>query len=102
MITKEDAYRGPMVDRMPDLTVYFDNLHYGSNEMIGFDSMYSLETTKGADDSNHGEYGIFVLSGPNIARKNLKEAKLEDLTPTILDLYDVVIPEGLNGRSLLG
>ncbi len=102
IIFREDAYRGPLLKRMPDLTVYFDNLHYGSNEMIGFNSLYSLETAKGADDSNHGEFGIFIMSGPNIPRKNLSEIKLEDLAPTILDLMDVKIDRKLDGVSLVG
>ncbi len=102
IIFKEDAYRGQMLDVMPDITVYFDNLHYGSNEMIGFGGLYSLETAKGADDSNHGEYGIFIISGPNIGRRVLRNIKLEDLAPTILDLMDIRPPSNLDGNSILG
>ena len=101
IIFREEAYRGEKIHVMPDITVYFDNLHYGSNEMIGFSDMYSLETVKGADDSNHGEYGIFIMSGPNIPKRLLKNIKLEDLAPTILDLMNVDIPQGLDGRSML-
>lgn len=99
---REEIYRGERLNVMPDITVYFDNLHYGSNEMIGFDGLYSLETAKGADDSNHGEFGIFIMSGPTISHKKMENIKLEDLTPTVLDLMGIEIPEGLDGVSLLG
>ncbi|MEX0569382.1 MAG: hypothetical protein Q6363_009570, partial [Candidatus Njordarchaeota archaeon] len=99
-IMKEDAYRGPMLNKMPDLTVYFDNLHYGANEMIGFNNMYSMETAKGADDSNHGEYGIFIISGQNISKMNLQNIKLEDLAPTILELMNINITN-IDGKSII-
>jgi len=101
VIFREEAYRGKMIDRMPDITIYFDNLHYGSNEMIGFDGLYSLATAKGPDDSNHGEYGIFVMSGPNIGRRRLEGIKLEDLAPTILELLEIQPPETMHGRTML-
>lgn len=100
IIVREDAYKGVMIDRMPDLTVYFDNLHYGSNEMIGFNDKYSLETAKGADDSNHGEFGIFILSGNTISRKTLRNIKLEDLAPTILSLMEMKA-NNLDGKSII-
>ena len=100
IIMKEDAYKGPMLNRMPDLTVYFDNLHYGANEMIGFNNKYSMETAKGADDSNHGEYGIFILSGNTISKKTLEGIKLEDLAPTILSLMKLKA-ENLDGKSII-
>ncbi len=99
---REDAYRGEKLSVMPDITVYFDNLHYGSNEMIGFKGFYSLETPKGADDSNHGEFGMLMMSGPNLPKKNINGAKLEDMAPTILDLFDIIkVDTKFDGRSLL-
>ncbi|MCR8454005.1 MAG: alkaline phosphatase family protein [Crenarchaeota archaeon] len=99
---KEDVYKGEKLHLMPDITIYFDNLHYGSNELIGSGSPYSLETTRGADDSNHGEFGILIMSGPNIPKKDISKAKLEDLTPTILDLFDIHVDVEFDGRTILG
>ncbi len=102
MFMREEAYRGEKLDLMPDLTVYFDNLHYGSNEAIGFGSPYSLETAKGPDDSNHGEFGMFVLRDPEERVKGrADELAIEDLCPTVLDLLGVPIPPGLDGTSVL-
>ena len=99
---RENAYRGSKIDRMPDLTVYFDNLHYGANEAIGLKSIYSLETVKGPDDSNHGENGIFILKDPEErVRGNIKGLKLEDLMPTILSLLNIKTPDSIDGKSIL-
>ena len=99
---REEAYRGEKLDLMPDLTVYFDNLHYGSNEAMGFGSPYSLETAKGPDDSNHGEFGMFILSDPEgRVRGRAEGLRIEDLCPTVLDLLGLPIPAGLDGRSVL-
>ncbi len=59
---KWDIYEGPKTTYMPDITVYFDNLHYGANDMIGLGSVHSIEALKGADDSNHAEYAIFMIN----------------------------------------
>ena len=100
---KEDVYRGEKLERMPDITVYFDNLHYGANESLGNESIYGLETVKGPDDSNHGEYGIFVLKDPeNRVKGELKGLKLEDLAPTILDLLNLPSLRNIEGKSILG
>ena len=99
---KEEVYKGEMLRVMPDLTVYFDDLHYGANEAIGFGSPYSLETAKGPDDSNHGEFGMFVIKDPEERIKGILEGlKLEDVTPTVLEALGLRIPPGLDGVSLL-
>ncbi|NPB00149.1 MAG: hypothetical protein GXO10_02130 [Crenarchaeota archaeon] len=59
---KWDIYRGPRTQYMPDITIYFNNLHYGANWEIGHESVYSYETQVGADDSNHGELAVFTCS----------------------------------------
>ena len=99
---REDVYHGEKLDLMPDVTIYFDNLHYGSNEAIGFGSPYSLETAKGPDDSNHGELGMFILRDPEErVRGRAEDLRIEDLCPTVLDLLGLPVPPGLDGRSVL-
>ncbi len=82
---KWDVYRGDRVEYMPDITVYFDNLHYGANAALGLPDLYSLATFKGPDDSNHGEYAIFMCN--NKPERPPKE--LEDIADLILNVLNV-------------
>ncbi len=75
---KWEIYEGPRIEYMPDITVYFDDLHYGANDMIGLDAIHSVEALKGADDSNHGQYAIFMIN-----------KKLEDKPATLQDLMRI-------------
>ncbi len=70
---KWEIYRGTRTRYMPDITIYFHNLHYGVNTMIGLDDLYSVETEVGADDCNHGEYGIFVTSLDSLSKPRTAE-----------------------------
>ncbi|NPA22908.1 MAG: hypothetical protein GXO23_01230 [Crenarchaeota archaeon] len=70
---KWEIYRGPRTRYMPDITIYFNNLHYGANWEIGHGSAYSYETQVGADDSNHGEHAVFTCSEKLEPPKNVEE-----------------------------
>jgi len=85
---KWNAYTGPKTTYMPDITLYFDNLHYGANEMVGFNTVYSLETAKGPDDSNHGEYAIFMCS----EKPPQEVGKLEDVEKILEQILELQPP----------
>ncbi|MFW9879477.1 MAG: alkaline phosphatase family protein [Candidatus Thorarchaeota archaeon] len=52
----------------------------------------------GLHDENNG---VFIISGPNISkRKKLGVIKPYDVTPTLLNILGVPIPEGLDGKVL--
>ncbi len=79
-----EIYHGIRTRYMPDITVYFHNLHYGVNTMIGLDDLYSVETEVGADDCNHGEYGIFATSLDGLPKPKTAEEVFQVLK-TILE-----------------
>ncbi len=70
---KWEIYKGTRTRYMPDITVYFNNLHYGTNWEIGHGTIYSYETQIGSDDSNHGEYALFACSEKIDVPKNAEE-----------------------------
>jgi len=45
--------------------------------------------------NNYDYYGIFFISGPGI-----KNAKIIDVAPTILHLFNISIPDNIDGRVL--
>ena len=51
---------------MPDITIYFNNLHYGTNWEIGHENIYSTETETGTDDCNHSELGLVGYYGEDV------------------------------------
>jgi len=97
-----DVHSGPYSKYGPDLFIYFDQCRYNISEMMGYGSIYSYDTGKGADDGGHGRQGFFVMAGPGIAAiGEVKNMTLLDVAPTILSLTGLPIPEDMEGQSLL-
>jgi predicted AlkP superfamily phosphohydrolase/phosphomutase len=87
----------------PDLIVHFGGLAWRSIGGVGYDAVHVRENDTGPDDCNHDTYGAFVLAGPGVGeRGELTRARLLDIAPTLLGLAGYEIPEGMQGRSLLG
>jgi predicted AlkP superfamily phosphohydrolase/phosphomutase len=97
-----DVHSGPSSKYGPDLFIYFDQCRYNISEMMGYGSIYSYDTGKGADDGGHGRQGFFVMAGPGIpAIGEVKNMTLLDVAPTIFSLIELPTPEDMEGRSLL-
>jgi predicted AlkP superfamily phosphohydrolase/phosphomutase len=121
MVSKLEATRGPDGEALgtvafrpeeiyrelkripPDLIVHFGGLAWRSIGGVGYDAVHVRENDTGPDDCNHDTYGAFVLAGPGVGeRGELTGARLLDIAPTLLGLAGYEIPEGMQGRSLLG
>ena len=49
----------------------------------------------------HKLHGIFCISGPGIKKNHeIKNARIYDLAPTILHLFNVPFPDNMDGRIL--
>ena len=87
----------------PDLMVYFDDLFWRSAGTIGHDSLYLFENDTGPDDSVHSMNGIFLMFDPkrNLGGLELRGAKIEDIAPTLLELYGFpMVDNGIDGKVL--
>lgn len=84
----------------PDLLVYFGDLRWRSVGSVGLKTLHTFTNDTGPDDANHAEYGIFMLSAPDIIR-DLPQISIYDVAPTILELLGVKIPPDMIGRSLV-
>ncbi len=86
----------------PDLIVYFGDLAWRSVGTVGTGGVYTFENDTGPDGANHAERGVFMMAGaPALAAGRQEGLRLVDVGPTILDLYGVEAPQGVEGRSLL-
>jgi predicted AlkP superfamily phosphohydrolase/phosphomutase len=85
----------------PDLIVYFGNLSWRSVGSIGLGSIITFENDTGPDDANHDTHGIFIMKGPGLKGRGLREGlKLLDVAPTVLNRMGIDIPEDMEGRVI--
>ncbi|MFI5072482.1 MAG: alkaline phosphatase family protein [Terriglobales bacterium] len=86
----------------PDLIVHFGGLYWRSIGTVGHGTLHIQENDTGPDACNHAQYGMFILSAPNLScRGEYEGARLLDIAPTLMDLGGYEIPENMQGRSLV-
>ncbi|ADC66538.1 type I phosphodiesterase/nucleotide pyrophosphatase [Ferroglobus placidus DSM 10642] len=83
----EEIYPIALGDK-PDLMVYFDDLYWRAAGTLGWESNYLAENDTGPDDAVHSEYGVFLLSHPEIESKRIS-CSIYDFAPTILKLFGI-------------
>ncbi|MDX5506473.1 MAG: alkaline phosphatase family protein, partial [Bacteroidota bacterium] len=87
---------------------YLDLTHGETNILIlsdhGFRSgnhrLSSLPEHPGAPALDHTPYGMIAAMGPDIKPGEIHGASLLDIFPTILQAFDLPLPEDIPGRSL--
>jgi predicted AlkP superfamily phosphohydrolase/phosphomutase len=89
----------------PDLIVYFGDLAWRSVGTLGMGengSVFTYENDTGPDGANHDVAGVFALSGlPGQPTGRAEGLRLVDVGPTLMKLYGLPEPEGMEGRSIL-
>jgi len=97
----QDIYTGPRAKEAPDLIVYFGDLHWRAGQDVGHDSIYSFETEIGPDDAVHDDKGIIMVHGGEArSGKVLEDAKIYDVSSTVLDAMGLAVPPGMEGKVL--
>jgi predicted AlkP superfamily phosphohydrolase/phosphomutase len=98
---KEELFSGPYFDLLPDI-VWLPDADYRINA-----NLYPVLISRRLDAPHiSGEHmaaadGIFVLTGPGVARNaHVEGAHIADLAPTILYMMDVPIPSDMDGKVL--
>lgn len=85
----------------PDLMVYFDDLYWRSAGTFGYDDPYLPENDTGPDDAVHDYDGVFIFHHPGEKISDEIKCTIYDVTPTILDFFNISIPHSLKGSSFL-
>ena len=87
--------------RPPDLFVYFGDLRWRSVGTVGDGPIHTFENDTGPDDANHAPDGLFIVTGPGVARGGPVDGmQLMDVTPTVLRLFGLDVPADMHGRPL--
>ncbi|MBI5789568.1 MAG: alkaline phosphatase family protein [Candidatus Schekmanbacteria bacterium] len=103
---REDVYHGKHVEDAPDLIVDWaaDFVIRGISCLNGNGEhvkIKSLGLYRGLWSGEHSNYGIFIAKGPHIKKGNeLKDAEIIDITPSLLYLMGLPIPEDMDGKVL--
>jgi len=91
---KEELYGDS--ENPPDI-IFKINPKYSGWESLGSDVF--TEIPEHARLGTHNPNGIFIAFGPNIKKKNLENARIIDVAPTILALYGIK-SEDIDGQVL--
>ncbi len=85
----------------PDLIVYYGDLSWRSIGSVGHNTIWTNENDTGADDANHAQHGIFVMSGDNGYHSERRDdLKIMDVAPTVLDRMGIKIPPYMEGNVI--
>jgi predicted AlkP superfamily phosphohydrolase/phosphomutase len=96
VLRSSQVYKGRATKYAPDLIIVpFD---YGTmvHHQLTYDTLFGEPEQRGM----HREEGIFILNGPHIKKKQLFNAKLEDVLPTLLYSLNIDIPQYIEGDVL--
>ncbi|MGH2737368.1 MAG: alkaline phosphatase family protein, partial [Actinomycetota bacterium] len=65
-------------------------------------AIFTHENDTGPDGANHDKTGVFVMRGlPDLPAGKREGMSLVDVGPTVMKLFGVPEPEGVQGRSIL-
>ncbi len=99
VIRREDVYQGRYTEYSPDLLLDFAGDGWNMREtLVGRDLTRSYD---GLPYGTHQSQGIWAVSGGNIAAgADPVPARIEDITPTILNLFGLPVPSSLDGEPI--
>jgi predicted AlkP superfamily phosphohydrolase/phosphomutase len=96
VLTKEEAYSGPFVDRAPDLIIPIN--HSGAPPVP---EKWKYTLTHTSLSGTHTPFGILLVCGKSIKKNTkLESASIFDLTPTILSLLGIPLDKDFDGAIL--
>lgn len=101
---REELYDGPYMSRAADITFLVED-----NKYILFESVDAahgqragqLVSTTNRFSGSHRLNGIFVMAGDRVKENNkIRDAKIIDVAPTILNMMNLPVPQDMDGRVL--
>lgn len=109
---REDVYRGPAVERAPDLVLdlalpggySYTCLSSAAGEQPPIRRLRPEEFAGGRGrglNGTHRRHGLFILAGANIpSAGHIAGADITDLAPTLLALQGLEVPTFMDGRPI--
>jgi len=94
---KEDVYSGNYLNSAPDLMLEQNDGWHISGNLGGTEVFYDPEKW----EAENSKYGLFLAMGPDIENKGfIDDIRILDLAPTILKMFNVNVPDDMDGKVL--
>ena len=94
---KEEIYKGEFIDIAPDLMLLpSDGFEISGRVNKGEILNYSIEHWSGC----HRQDGFFIALGEDIKKEKNIRVNIIDWAPTILSLFDLAIPQDIDGKVI--
>lgn len=99
---KAEVYQGPYAQKAPDLMFLTRNMEYKAMGLSDFSSNRVFEPVYGTT-GHHRMNGLLICHNPGVFRtgKEIHDANIQDIVPTIFYLMDHPIPSEMDGKVLL-
>jgi len=95
---KEEVYSGPYLNEAPEI-IFLIKKEYGLTTFLDL-SAPIIEKISSPVGTHHID-GIFLAYGPSIKKGyKIENTKIYDVAPTILHIFDLPIPNDMDGRVL--
>ncbi len=96
-----ELYDGPYVEEAPDIVFLIEEGSYEVDAKVGVGRIFAPGAPWTGWTGTHTKTGLLIARGPGIKRgQSLQGARIIDVTPTLLRLFDVPIPKDVDGRVL--
>ena len=92
---KKEIFSGPYMEKVPDIVFIADDMR------CRVTSSFKGEVFTKINWGQHSIYGTLILNGKMFSNiKEIKEAGIKDITPTILYSLKIDIPSDIDGKNL--
>jgi predicted AlkP superfamily phosphohydrolase/phosphomutase len=99
---RDKYFDGPLAGMAPDVSFTMRDMRYKALGVMDFGSRHFIEEAFG-NSGDHRMHGLFTLTGPGVrGGETLEGARVLDVTPTILYLLGVPIPDDVDGKVIDG
>jgi predicted AlkP superfamily phosphohydrolase/phosphomutase len=94
----EDVFSGDALEGAPDLIVFMRDHHYVPDDEVFHKDAFTDH--RKLPRGGHHPDGIVVLAGPGVAAGTDIDGSILDVTPTLLYMAGLKVPEGLDGQVM--
>jgi predicted AlkP superfamily phosphohydrolase/phosphomutase len=97
---KEELYQGPQLPWLPDILFQISPHPYLPTDRLSVDALFE-PIAPSVGGGRHRPEGILIAAGaPFRQGENISGARIADITPTVLYLLGLPVPEDMDGRVL--